>query len=358
MPPDWWDESWKRRTPISFDNSAQAEALPGFVVLVRFDSTSIDYAQVQDQGQDLRFVDGDGTELDHEIELWDELGSSYVWVIVKEIDASVNTDFIWAYYGNSGAADGQDPAAVWNEYEAVWHLNETVDDEQSTASHVDATGNGNSGSQNGNDDVVVAGSIGRAQTFDGTDDHIAVDTSGLQLTGQAMSVLARAYITNTSLHAHVLGVGSTGRYHQLWRDSAAPGWAGRFNIDGASEDVLSSLDATGDWVTLAVVYDGADVRLYVNGALTGTPDTATGNLTAWDSPLHIGNNPNLSPRELEGHIDEVRIVATARSGGVAGRAAPQPDRRLRHLRDRRVHPLISPSASRSIGIAGKTSMEA
>src|SRR3990167_5742171 len=123
----WYNTSWAYRRKITFDNSAQAENLTNFPVLVKLDSTRIDYANTQDSGQDIRFADSDGTTLlSYEIEKWDETGSSFVWVKVPQIDTSSNTDYIYMYYGNSEASDAQSANGVWDSnFKSVWHLKET-----------------------------------------------------------------------------------------------------------------------------------------------------------------------------------------------------------------------------------------
>ena len=111
----WWNDAWGVRVKVTFDNSAHAENLVNFPVLIRLDSSRVKYFRTQDAGQDIRFVDADDTTvLAHEIEAWNEAGSSYVWVRVPQVDASSSTDFIWMYYGNVNAADGEDATGVWN----------------------------------------------------------------------------------------------------------------------------------------------------------------------------------------------------------------------------------------------------
>ncbi|HEY6508524.1 MAG TPA: DUF2341 domain-containing protein, partial [Vicinamibacterales bacterium] len=111
---DWWNTSWSQRKQLTFNNTGQAENLANFAVLVKLDSTRINYTLTQNAGQDLRFVDGNGTVLAHEIESWNESGTSYVWVSVPQVDASSGTDYIWMYYGNAAAPDGQNAEAVWD----------------------------------------------------------------------------------------------------------------------------------------------------------------------------------------------------------------------------------------------------
>ena len=82
--------TWTNRRQLTFDNTfVPNDTLVDFPVLVVLNSSRIDYSKTQDAGQDLRFYDADGTtKLAHEIEQWNELGNSYVWVKVPQIDAS------------------------------------------------------------------------------------------------------------------------------------------------------------------------------------------------------------------------------------------------------------------------------
>jgi len=122
--PNWWNSNWNYRKKITFDNSGQSTNLTNFPVLVVLHSGNFDYAKAKSDGADIRFIDSDdSTSLDYEIEDWDPDGNSYIWVKVPQIDASSSTDFIYLYYGNSSASDGQNPTGVWDsDYKMVHHL--------------------------------------------------------------------------------------------------------------------------------------------------------------------------------------------------------------------------------------------
>lgn len=132
--PNWFNSNWSIRQQLSIDNTSQTSDLIDQPILVKLhasasDAVAIDYSQTLDAGEDLRFVDADGTVLAHEIELWDEAGYSYVWVNVPQIDGLSSSDFIWVYYGNSQAADGQNASGVWNGDErSVLHFNNFTTD--------------------------------------------------------------------------------------------------------------------------------------------------------------------------------------------------------------------------------------
>jgi hypothetical protein len=172
----WWDENWSYRRILTINNSGQAKYLIDFPVLVRLSSSRINYAQTQDNGEDLRFIDADGvTVLYYEIEEWNESGESVVWVRVPQIDASPTADYIIMYYGNTLAAAGQNPQAVWDaHYELVWHCGE----QPAGANDVtDSTGNNRDGTTtNMEPGDRVSGHMGFGLDLDGTDEWINVNS--------------------------------------------------------------------------------------------------------------------------------------------------------------------------------------
>src|SRR5262245_12105416 len=124
-PPDWWDPQWSRRVKLSLDN-ASGEALADFPLLVTLDSNRIDYADTLDDGADIRFVADDGlTVLPHEIERWNETGTSHVWVGVAAIPAMSDSGFVTMYYGNAAALFDEDASGIWETtFAAVYHLSD------------------------------------------------------------------------------------------------------------------------------------------------------------------------------------------------------------------------------------------
>src|SRR5262249_36973320 len=162
----WWNTAWTRRRLIVFDRGPRSTDLVNFPVLVVLDPGRIDYASAKAGGADLRFIDADGTTvLSHEIERWTPGGQSFVWVKVPKLDAASTSDFIWMYYGNAAAADGQSVSAVWNNgHRGVWHLG--------AAAVSDSTGLGHAGTDVGS--VVGTGKMGSGRQFNGTSARVTV----------------------------------------------------------------------------------------------------------------------------------------------------------------------------------------
>jgi hypothetical protein len=317
-------ESCAWRMQLTLDNGASAETLLGFPLPVILDSSAIDYAHTADTGQDVLFTDSDGTTLlPHEIESWDETGTSVVWVRVPAIDSGSSTDHIWIYYG-CDSAPAEDPAQVWSEgYVAVWHLADTALDELTTAEHVDSTGGGSAGQQNGN--AGVSGLLADAQEFDG-DDFVRVSDSGLlDITGD---VTLEAWVRFDTLpdnndFGFVAAKHDTGfdeRSYALYLYGDNP----RFLIsnDGVDQiSVVSDVEAVASqWHYMVGVWNGGSgpnaMKIYVDGLLCGTEVGPTpAQIHTGTADLIIGAKLFSGDANLwiDGRIDEVRLSDVDRS---------------------------------------------
>lgn len=136
-----WLDGWAWRRKLRFLNATN-DVLTDQRILVVLSSGRIEYANMQPQGQDLRFTQSDGhTLLKYQIAHWKGPGEdkSYVYVLVPSIQKS-NYDYIYMYYGNPAAQDEQDRNGTWpSTYRGVWLLNETQgiyrDSESSTSTN-------------------------------------------------------------------------------------------------------------------------------------------------------------------------------------------------------------------------------
>ena len=178
--PTWWNAQWQNRTKITFDNTGSTGNLTNFPVLVSVSTAAnVDFAKIEPGGTDIRFVDDDdATPLAYEIEKWDDgAETATVWVKVPQIVSS-NTDFIYIYYNNPSAGDGQNPSGVWDiNHVGVWHMDENgagVADEFVDSSGTSNHGEGGSGTAGKVPTQITTGKIGNAQTFDNTDDHVNI----------------------------------------------------------------------------------------------------------------------------------------------------------------------------------------
>ncbi len=308
----WWDTDWTKRKKLVFDNADQSSNLQNFPVLVKLDSDRIDYSSVQDDYDDLRFIDSnDSTELDYEVEVWNESGNSYVWVEVPQINSSSTTDYIYMYYGNSSTSTaGEDVSGTWsNSYAGVWHLNET------TGSYADSSGNSNDSTTVSVTSRSNNGLIGpNAPDFDGTDDYITIDDDNtLDLGTYTIEAWMNADDVDAWRSVTAKGVSGTFNWYFVFYAKDL------FNRNGYSTSgqarSSTNFDEDGSWNYLTTITDEGDseIRLYKNGSeVDYDHQTWGGNSDNNSNDMQIGKNDSWG-EYFDGQLDEIRISSTERS---------------------------------------------
>jgi hypothetical protein len=319
----WWNASWTARRKIIFSNASSSASLTDFPVLVTLNSSNIDYSKTQNTGQDIRFVDADGsTALSYQIEQWNESGDSLVWVKVPSL-ANTNTDYIWMYYGNNGASDAQASTAVWNAgYVGVWHLNDAMTNESASGTIADSTAGNASGTQHGNDDVT--GAIGLGQEFDGND-YVDFGNTFIADENQSLTLTAWASFgtqTATNNYPGIIGISDNAlnnKGYGIYVSTLDDG--GPINqIYGEASDGTNKLQSFGPpymddglWHQYQMVLDRANDNMlfYTDGLLTGATDiSALGSLSNAKS-FYMGLRDPSS--FFNGDIDEARASGVVRS---------------------------------------------
>ena len=308
-PSGWWNSSWKYRRALVFNNGASAENLANFPVLVVLNSSRVDYANTQNSGQDIRFVDANGsTLLSHEIETWNESGNSLVWVKVPQIDASSNTDSIWMYYGNSGASDGQDKTNVWDaNYKVTLHMNET------SGSTVYDSKNVNNGTVSGGISTTT-GKVSSALSFNGSSQYIDWGSlTGISTGNQVHTVEAwiNPVSASPSTRQWLMLLGQEGSGAHSWSLSNNQ-YGSQFGVWEVETGQTNPVFSASTWTHIVVTNDGTNIKLYCNGDSIISKST-TFNLTS--TTLNLAERPGAVPSEAyyNGYLDEYRLSASARS---------------------------------------------
>ena len=324
------DDCWllpecEYRISLTFDRVVSTEDLLDMPVLVRLTPERVDYDQIAADGADLRFLDPEGAvSLDHEIERWEEGGESNIWVRVPQIDRDTGTDRIWMYHGCSSEGP-YNPQGVWGPpYRGVWHFSGTPDD-STAGSHHGAPSNAQEIDDSGQ--TVVAGATqftGQPNSYISVadDPDLAVlDDLTLSVWLNYDSLTAGAYrnaiLTRggspgnppaTGNYPYWLNIESGGRLRAYWEFD-----------DNGFVDIVSATPANsspGTWYHVVAVRDSSakDVTFYLDGAPLGEPvaydDHPTDGL---EGILYFGRSARSPDYEFAGRLDEMRIVATARS---------------------------------------------
>lgn len=170
--------------------------------------------------------------------------------------------------------------------------------------------------------VWNTGRINSGVSFDGTGDYLtAPNSASLSIADASFTAACWVKLTNQSTWQQILAkvhtAGSFASPYFCWHlfggHSSTTNWTPMFQVVNStsnSVNIASSVQVNyGDWAHIAGVYDGVNVKVYVNGALRGTA-AQTGNVLQRTQPFYVGSHGG--PGEyMKGVIDEIRIYDDA-----------------------------------------------
>lgn len=297
--------SFSRRRPISIDVTRITTELRDVPVLIALDSSRIDYGQTQNGGQDLRFYTFDlATELDYEIESWDEGGTSYVWLLMPQLAPAGTPLQLWMYHGDPAAPAGQDPPAVWvSSFVSVHHL---------SGNYLDSTAASRDGIA-GDSPTSTDGPLGGAYRFDGENDYIELPDEGAYDFSEDMSASLWFHVDDFTREFQAL-LAKGDHAWRLHRDRNSDQIAfATTNGVGSNADHAGPKDVNDDeWHHVLISYDGARKYMYVDGVEEVNVFYGQ-NIRNSSDVVFIGENSDERGRYFFGSIDEVRIASQPRS---------------------------------------------
>lgn len=329
-PDGWVLPQWSCRRTLTIGGRTPAATLADFPILVdiKNDTSLRDHAR--SDAHDIRFTSESGAPLEHETETYDPVtGSLLAWVKLPSLDTTSGAVLL-LYYGNSAATADPSVTTVWsNAYLAVWHLGESgsglADEFQ------DSSGNGNhargGGGVKNSTPARQGGAVGYGQDADGVNDFIATP---VQIGGQsALTVSAWFNVRRTDNMAHpcLLGQNNAIEIGFYWTDRINA-WTPTVTTMCPGKTVVSACTpdfSLKTWMHLALVLDGANAALYVDGVQKHVA-VSPGVGSSADYFTLMGRVFDGTGNYLDGMLDEVRLAAAARSAAwIATQHATQSD---------------------------------
>lgn len=187
---------------------------------------------------------------------------------------------------------------------------------------LDSSGNALHGQPFGGVTSGIAGVLCTAKSFDGTSGYIRVANAAI-LNQNYVSVAAWVRHTSAAFKSWeaILAKGDTTyRLHLNGGCSISPSANGYttanaftfgFNAGCGNADLNSGVvPVPGQWYHVVGTYDGATIKIFVNGVMTNSAPLAT-TIGTNTYPLYIGENSQATGRYWSGSIDEIKIFDRA-----------------------------------------------
>jgi hypothetical protein len=159
---------------------------------------------------------------------------------------------------------------------------------------------------------------GASALFDGTGDYLQIPNStDFDVTGGDFTAEAWVRASDNSNIKTIFGKRTVNQGWWLVLNSGGPLGTGQVQFvawNGSTASVIAYSDtiiSTGAWYHIAIVKDGSNFKLFVDGALEDT-QADSGTLVASTNPLLVGRENTTTTRDWNGHLDEVRISNIAR----------------------------------------------
>ena len=301
-------------------NYTPTAAVDGFPVLVRLNSSRIDYADVKNTGADLKFTDASGeTVYPHEVDTWNPDGESLVWVRLPELAQGAKFRM---YYGDASVTTFPDSTAVWSGYELVCHVSGNANDSAmpSRAGALNPEGttktDGIVGKTHGNAALEKGAAMINTLYTEDAPQGAALDDTQFSYSFWFRPVAA---IEAWKLLAGPANGADVDAWSIRSRGTNSVGARTAKSNGSASELVVSTGDlVVGTWYKIDIAMDGTSIAAYVNGELKASSTTlASAARRCWVKSMGWGGSAGSgvfnASQSLAVDVDECRIFSTVSS---------------------------------------------
>jgi hypothetical protein len=264
--------------------------------------------------------------LDFELESWDATtGAIVAWVRLPALSHTSDTVFYLGYGKSSITTDQSNQHGTWDSnFGAVYHFGSSGTQDYSIGRRTDSTSNGNTLANGASLTTPATGQIGKALDVNNSTQVLSAgDAASIHPTA-GFTVEAWVKPPDYSGYRCAVGKGNNSaprRNYSLFTEQTTGHAMLSVTKSSAVTDLIgTSAISTSVFTHVVGTYDGANLRLYVNGtqensvAYTGSVDTnAADNLWVGCLDYGFGAFFPFGALGVGGLVDEVRVSSLARS---------------------------------------------
>jgi len=324
---DWYNSGWAHRVKVSSVHTQVDADLTDYPVYVDLsDLPDVFFDNTNAGCVDIRVTSSDGTtEIPREIVKCDRTANGgELHFKASSIANASNSDF-YLYYGNGDAGDYATSATygrnnTWTSYDIVFHFQ---GDPSATAPQlVDVAGTVAGGVTNGSmtSGDEVAGKIGNAWDFDGSNDQVTLgngDAFQLDSSSNTWSISLWS-LRNTIVDGALLFQGRTSvapypGFHSFY-GTGSPLQIGLTNIVGTQQliDTAASPSSTATWYHYDWTFNGPSTKInwYYNGVIDASVNNVTTTKTwsiAAATKVSLACYKQHQNQFINGQFDEMRV---------------------------------------------------
>ncbi len=306
----WWDSDWDKCKDMNITGGSSTLTDFPFYVNVTYDS------DMQADFDDIRFVNGtcqdSGSEMDYEIDY--KVNSNYAEVWIKTPTLTTGTNQYSMYYDNA-VGSGEDASAVWsNNYKAVWHHENETAGATNLVDNIAGTHNGTGKGE------YVPGLFGSALNYNAANNNYTSIPDHADWDGSAVSI--SLWInpneggTARGIFDRYVNSGGAGDAYEIVREANG---TMRFRIGGNLRIFSDDIAPTDSWTHYVAVWDGSDIKQYVNGTLQTNTLPKPGSIVS-TKPIWLATQGGGVGGQYRGLMDEVRYSNVARTSNWLNRS--------------------------------------
>lgn len=283
------------------------ETLENFPVLVKLENdvpSRFSYFDVasNDNGSDICFIDMQGKGIPFDIEVWDPMGTSYIWVSLPEM--TNGTEFVMCY---GSTTKGKDicPENPWSSYKGVWYMENTSPVDE--ANDYDGTGTSQLS--------VTNGVIGNSVWYPNVSGEAISCGSTMQNSDLANGFVVEGWINPAVYGGAGDGRAIFGKYQFISFRIASQNQITVTTPRIEDHKANISLPATNEWYHIALSFQptvSGGMKLYINGELKSTMNASKVQNLDQFGEMWLGRN-EWNDQRFYGAIDEMRLSDQIRS---------------------------------------------
>lgn len=293
----WWNSTFNLKRQIFINATSNLNTTTQFAIKIVLNTTNFNYTQIKSDCGDIRFVNSAETEtLDYFNEVCNTTGISIFYVNVTLTNSTNTTPYI--YFNSTAVSRSSFNDTFGTELVLFMSGNNNISDISDNSLINNGSINGTINQVTDRNDIVER-TFGHVDN-PGTNDYFSYeDTPLTRLDGFASHSLVMWLNPDGMATPYVVSKGTNKVVYYL---TAGGLWSSYAGAQPCTHSATTAVPV-GGWTHLAGIWDGTDLKLYVNASKEKTGSCTWGGANGAELRFGLHGSSN----DYDGKIDEIRL---------------------------------------------------